>query len=327
MRSSLPSVSVIITVHKRTAFLPHAIDSVLGQSYRDFEVIVVEDGSETAKETVERYGERIRYVWQPQQGVGPARNAGARVAQGAWLSFLDDDDYWAREKLERQMELAADWPDLGFIHCDYLDVEDETIRPRWHSYAPEEVPSGWVTGPLFLRFMGLPSTVMVRRDAFNRVGGFDPGVRFSEDYDCWLRLSTVCPFGYLAEPLVMRRRHRGSLSDNEGAIDNGTLDVLTRALAYTPTLWDECGTEAVKDCLHDLHFRCGRRLMWENDLRAARAYLLRSWRFRPLRLLPLALAIATLCPPSLIAIGRRMRKGFRGRMTALRADQAPGEPT
>jgi glycosyltransferase involved in cell wall biosynthesis len=321
---SSPRVSVIITVHKRVAFLPEAIDSVLGQSYQDFEVIVVEDGSDTAKETVERYGERVRYVWQAQKGVGPARNTGARVAAGAWLAFLDDDDWWAPQKLERQIALAQEWPDLGVIHTEYVDVEDGTIQPRWHTYAPHEMPSGWVTGALFLRFMGLPSTVMVRREAFDRVGGFNPGVRFSEDYDLWLRLSTICPFGYLAEPLVMRRRHRGSLSDNERAVDVATAALLTHTLAVVPTLWDECGADAVKDCLHRLHLRCGRLLFWENRHPEAREHLLTAWQLRPLRPLAPAYALASLWPAPLLALARRVTAPLRKWLTPRLAKRRAG---
>jgi glycosyltransferase involved in cell wall biosynthesis len=321
MSSGDPRVSVLIPTYRRATHLALAIDSALAQTCQDLEIIVVEDGSHIAAEVVGKYGSRVRYEWQPNGGVAAARNTAARVSRGEWLAFLDDDDVWFPEKLERQLALAECFPSLGLVYTHYLDVE-EAARPKRRSVPTSEERSGWVTAALFLRFFGLPSTVMVRRADFERVGGFDASLRFCEDYDLWLRLSRMCPFGYLAEPLVGYRRQSGSLSDNDLAVDSGSLTVLERFLSYSPTLWDECGPRQVRRRLAAIHFRCGQMLFWNDNLLSARRHFLEAWRLEPRELRRLALALGTTLPVGMVARLRALKHRLRpgGLVTAHTLD-------
>jgi glycosyltransferase involved in cell wall biosynthesis len=164
-----PRVSVLVTAYRRPAFLAEAIESVLAQTFTDFEVIVLEDGSHDGEAIARSYGDRVRYVWQPNQGLAAARNAAAAMADGEWLAFLDDDDRWLPEKLAQQMALSRHVPGLDVIHTNSYALVDGGVRPRRGRRTPGEVPSGWVTAELFLGYFGLPSTLMVRRSLFEQV--------------------------------------------------------------------------------------------------------------------------------------------------------------
>jgi glycosyltransferase involved in cell wall biosynthesis len=184
----MPRVSVIIAAYKHASFIGEAIDSVLASSYRDFEIIVVNDGSPDETEEVLRpyiESDRIRYIWQDNQGVAAARNHGAAEARGEYLAFLDDDDCWPPDKLEWQVA-AMDTCDSVMV-AGINDSERLPLSVDVPSKAPPFVPS---TYDFFKRNMiGSPGQTLIRRTAFEAVGGFDPEIWGTDDYDLWLRLS------------------------------------------------------------------------------------------------------------------------------------------
>ncbi len=306
--SASPRVSALVTAYRRPELLAEAVESVLAQTFDDFELIVLEDGSRDCEPAIRRYGDRVRYQWQPNAGQAAARNAAARLARGEWLAFLDDDNRWLPEKLARQVALARHFPDLGVVHTDFFDLVEGTLRRRRGVIAPEEMPSGWVTGPLFLSFFGLPSTVMVRRAVFERAGGFYGRFPVCEDYNLMLRLSRLCPFGYLGEPLVAHRLHGGSVSHDQLATTLDTLAVLEDFLASYPALVDECGAHLVARRLATLHHRSGRHLLWKDDFAGARRHLATAWRLEPRRLSSLAYLASTCLPAPAVRISRAVKR-------------------
>lgn len=186
----MPRVSVIIPAYHHAAFIGESIDSVLAQTYRDFEIIVVNDGSpDNTEEIIRPYIDSglIRYVWQENQGVAAARNQGAALAQGDYLSFLDDDDWWPPDKLEWQVA-AMDLPSVVMLG----GVNDAERLP-----APMEVMARakyqtLKTADFFKRNpFGSPGQIMIRRSAFESVGGFDAEIWGVDDYDLWIRLSCL----------------------------------------------------------------------------------------------------------------------------------------
>jgi hypothetical protein len=215
------------------------------------------------------------------------------------------------EKLARQIQLIEEFPSLGLVHTDFFDLVEGVLRPRAAHLPAREVPSGWVTGRLFLSFFGLPSTMMVRRALFDRAGGFDSTYPVCEDYDLLLRLSRLGQFGYLGEPLVAHRLHAGSVSDKEVALVADTLSVLERFLEQYPGLREECGGQAVAERLADLHQRQGPRLFWQDDFVAARRHLYAAWRLRPERLSSLALLLAARLPAPAIRATRALKRSWR----------------
>jgi glycosyltransferase involved in cell wall biosynthesis len=292
-----PLVSAIIPTFRRADFLPRAIESVLAQRYRPVEVIVVEDGSRAAEDVVARYGDQVRYVWQENQGPSVARNRGATVARGSWLAFLDDDDFWLPERLELQMALVRDCPSLGFIHGNYFWFRNGARESRPES-GIRSVPSGWVTQELVLnRFSVATSTTLVRRDAFWRIGGFDPAYRVVQDYDLWVRLSLVCQFGYLATPLACYQADAEESSAVQRQKALALADILEAFVAKNRQVCRRWPQGRLRRCLHNVHLRAAQVHLWADDLGIARAQFLKAWAWAPWRAATLGYALACTTGP------------------------------
>lgn len=177
--SSMPSVSVVIPAYNSAGCIRRAIDSALAQTATPIEIIVVDDGSkDDTAEVVGTYPEPVRLVRQENGGPGAARNHGVRVARGEWIGLLDADDAWLPHKLVTQLELTKD-PKAGVVHAAVV------------SGATQDIPERATFERLWARNVVKTSTVLVRKSAFEEVGGFDEdraliGV---EDYNLWLRLA------------------------------------------------------------------------------------------------------------------------------------------
>jgi glycosyltransferase involved in cell wall biosynthesis len=206
-----PRVSVCIPTFNRCAMLREALQSVFRQTFRDFETIVVDDGSTdgTSEMLAVEYGGAVRAIRQSNAGDGSARNRAVREARGGLIAFLDSDDLWVPEKLERQVRLLDDRPEVAVVYSPKKTVDmhgREIHPPRRTCYR------GQVTGYLFADvFIATPS-VVCRRELFTRVGLFSEQLKTASDYDFWLRASIDHAFDYVAEPLVICRRHGGNLS-------------------------------------------------------------------------------------------------------------------
>jgi len=209
----MPKVTVIIPTYNRREYVQEAIDSVLTQTYTDFEVIVIDDGSVdgTGEALRTRYGDRIRYVWQENQGESMARNRAIEMTQGTYIAFLDSDDMWLPDKLARQVPVLECQPSAGMVFCQswIIDASGQRIgeRPfgsnlKLSDLSFEEMSFG-------NRISG-PSTTLIRRTALDRIGGFDSQIHFGEDWDLWLRMELHYQFAFIPEPLVLIRRHRGA---------------------------------------------------------------------------------------------------------------------
>lgn len=205
-----PRVSVIIPTFNCDSYLPEAIDSVLAQTYQDFELIVVDDGStDHTAEILQGYGDRLRAFHQSNQGVAAARNHGIRKAYGEWIAFLDADDIFLPDKLAAQMQLAMTHSELGMIHSGWRRVDSQgkllmVVEP-WHQI-PELTLESW------LRWKPvLPSAMLFRRYWLEQAGGFDPRFPPAEDTELVLRLSLLgCQAKWLPQTTVNYRQHSSS---------------------------------------------------------------------------------------------------------------------
>ncbi|MFM7427887.1 MAG: glycosyltransferase family 2 protein, partial [Elainella sp.] len=205
-----PRVSVVIPAYNCADYLPAAIESVLAQTYRDFEIIVVDDGSTDATpEVLHRYGNQLVAISQANQGVALARNHGIQIAQGEWVAFLDADDLFLPDKLAAQMALAEANPALGLIHSGWQRVDSQgrflmDVEP-W-----QQVPD--LTLESWLRWKPvLPSAMLFRRDWLERSGGFDPRFPPAEDTELVLRLALMgCEAAWLRQITVKYRQHESS---------------------------------------------------------------------------------------------------------------------
>jgi glycosyltransferase involved in cell wall biosynthesis len=209
-----PGVSVIIPTFNRANVISETIDSVLAQTYRDIEIIIVDDGStdDTAKK-LSIYGDRIRIVYQQNAGTSAARNRGIEVSNAKLIAFQDSDDLWKPTKLERQVSLLSRLD--SSVPCCLCNAIMQNLYGDGRELLSFDI-SGissqyqeglWlnVTEVLASRSVLFNQTVAVRRAALEKVGGFDADLRTAEDYDLSLRLSLEGPWGFIAEPLTIWR--------------------------------------------------------------------------------------------------------------------------
>lgn len=217
-QAPLPTISVIITCYNYGNYIHYCLDSVLAQTYTDFEIIVVDDGStDNTPDVMTRYqrSKNIHYVRQKNAGQANAKNRGITEAKGDYIAFLDADDIWKMDKLEKQIKLF-DKQSVGvvFSRSSYMDkngkklnfaVTGKYLQPR----------SGIVSKWLFLdNFVPFSSSV-VRRECFETLGGFDKSIPMGIDWDMWLRFSTKYEFAFVDEPLLIYRiGHPGQMSKN-----------------------------------------------------------------------------------------------------------------
>jgi glycosyltransferase involved in cell wall biosynthesis len=202
-----PRVSVVIPTYNSDRYLATAIDSALGQTYRDHEIIVVDDGStDQTSRILEAYGDRIRPLRQPNQGVAIARNSGIAAARGEFVAFLDADDVFLPDKLTAQVAVFDADPELGIVHSGWQRVNDQgtpllTVEP-WHT-VPQLTLETWLRWKPIL-----PSAMMIRRDWLERSGGFDPRFPPAEDTELILRLALMgCRAAWLRQVTVYYRQH------------------------------------------------------------------------------------------------------------------------
>jgi glycosyltransferase involved in cell wall biosynthesis len=210
--------------------LPRALDSVNKQTFSDWELIVVDDGStDGTDEMILRDYPAVRFHRQEHTGVSSARNAGVALASGAWVAFLDSDDAWLPEKLELQLSGLADEPQLRLSHTDEIWVRNGRRVNQPKEYAK----SG---GYIYRRCLPLccicPSSVLIRRDLFDEIGGFDETFPVCEDYDLWLRITAREPVHYLDQALVRKYGgHEDQLSTTTWGLDRFRTRALEQILS------------------------------------------------------------------------------------------------
>ncbi len=220
------SVSVIIPVYNGARFIAETLKSILAQTAPPAEVIVVNDGStDNTVSVVEEFGDSVTLISTPNGGECAARNTGASRAKGNWLAFCDADDLWLPTKLEKQLRLANEIPEIHCVITDYAEIANGVVANRSHfSWAPknfwlpEQHAAGFIvrepiTGKLTTFQPGISSTPLVKRDFYLKVGGFDAQeTQWAPDTCFHFRCLSVVPFGVVPEVLMHYRRHPGALS-------------------------------------------------------------------------------------------------------------------
>ena len=226
----MPRVSVIIPTYNRIRFLEEAIRSVLNQTFRDFELIVIDDGStDCTPHVLQRWGDQIRWMRQTNSGVSRARNVGIRAARGRYLSFLDSDDLWLREKLEAQVSFLDANPHYAVCYTDEVWIR------RGRRVNPKEIHrkfSGWIFDRCLPLCIISPSSAMMRREVIDTVGGFDEDLPVCEDYDLWLRIASRFPIFFLDEKMIIKRGgHADQLSNRSWGNDRYRVLALEKQLS------------------------------------------------------------------------------------------------
>ena len=224
----MPTVSVIIPAYNAADFISETIEAALAQTYRDFEVIVVNDGStDDTMARLHEFGSRIRVHEQSNSGVATARNTGVKIATGSWIAFLDSDDLWMPRKLERQLAQS----DALMRYTDRLNIGARGDLPELQSLV-----TPMYDGDVFELLMMegnfiTSSSVLVQRQVFEQMNGFFTGLNGTEDWDLWLRIAERHRIGLCTEPLVSYRFHPGGISRNYRKMGRERQQVIARALA------------------------------------------------------------------------------------------------
>lgn len=212
-------ISVIIPTFNRAQEVDRALQSVFKQSFKPHEIIVVDDGStdETAKLIKQCYTGSVRYVYQSNSGVSRARNRGVSCAQGNWIAFLDSDDEWLPEKLLRQISSLSENPSISFCHTDEIWIRHgKRINPM-HKHRKQ---GGWIYEKCLPLCVISPSSVLIKKDIFETLGGFDESLPACEDYDYWLRYCCRYPVLFVEEPLLIKHGgHSDQLSKKYWGLD------------------------------------------------------------------------------------------------------------
>ncbi len=210
-----PSVSVIIPTYNRGWTLRAAVDSVLAQTYRDFELIVVDDGStDDTAEILQSYGPDIQVLRQANAGVSAARNAGVRLAKGAFIAFLDSDDRWLPDKLGVQVDFFTSHPEAVICQTEEIWIrKGKRVNPK----KVHQKPSGRIFKASLALCLVSPSAVMLHKALFDEIGRFDEALPACEDYDLWLRVSARYPVHLVEPPLIIKNGgHADQLSRMPG---------------------------------------------------------------------------------------------------------------
>jgi glycosyltransferase involved in cell wall biosynthesis len=221
------TVSVVIPAYNAESTLAETVNSVLAQTFTDFEVIVVNDGSRDATAAIAgSYGPRVRCISKENEGQSVARNVGIRAAEGQLIALLDHDDLWRPDKLERQVSLM-ETSGAGAVYTD-LDVIDAHGRlghlPRRRSN--DDYCQGLLLYSTIVA--GTPSSFLGIRELLLEDGGFDPRFSSCTDLDMWLRLSRRTTFAFVDAPLTIRREHGANLSKNVRQMEIETFAVLDK---------------------------------------------------------------------------------------------------
>jgi glycosyltransferase involved in cell wall biosynthesis len=234
--------SVIIPTYNRAALLPRAMSSVLGQNYQKFDLWIVDDGSsddtpEIVREFQSRESGRIHYVRTDNRGVSAARNLGAQLSGGQWLAFLDSDDEWLPAKLEKQRQFIQENPEIKIVHGEELWIR----RGKRVNAKKIHQKSG---GRIFQRCLKLcllsPSAVILRRDLYQELGGFDENFPVCEDYDLWLKITARHQVGFILDPIIVKYGgHVDQLSAKFKAMDYWRVKAMHALFKEGPPITDE----------------------------------------------------------------------------------------
>jgi glycosyltransferase involved in cell wall biosynthesis len=202
------SVSVVIPVFNAARHLDATLASVFAQTFTNLEIVAVDDGSaDRSLEILARHGDRVRLVQQANAGSAVARNRGVEEARGTWIAFLDADDLWSPDKVQRQLDECRELP-WSYTDSVFLGGVNDGRRDSELSGKPR----GHVLEALVRGNFISTSTVMIRREVFLASGGFDASLRSIQDWECWIRIAAAHPIGYVDAPLMKYRVHSTSTS-------------------------------------------------------------------------------------------------------------------
>jgi glycosyltransferase involved in cell wall biosynthesis len=295
-----PTVSVIIPSYNCELYIAETLESILNQTFKDVEIIVVDDGStDKTRQLVTSYGTSVRLVTQTNAGVCAARTRGIREAAGQYVCLMDHDDYWLPDKLALQVEQMQRHPDAGLVYSTFAwwhpGLDGVFPNPRNYKDEPfgdviDEEFSGWIYHLLLLDCWVLTSSALIRSEVFDKCGAFDESLPYSEDWDLWLRIAREYPFIKLKKALTLYRQH-----PRQGNLMARNIDYRTELLSRVVARWGLCSPDGrcitkrqFREAISRYHMEFGIRHLLAGNMRIANHSFLKSWLISPARLKRLA---------------------------------------
>lgn len=210
-------ISIIIPAYNSAKYISLAVKSVLNQTYQDFELLIIDDGStDNTKEIIESFKDkRIEYIYQNNTGAASARNTGIKKAKGEYIAFLDADDRWKPDKLARQIKEITCNPETAMIYSAieiiYEEISD-TKTVRFKKYNNNDFIKSLLVDPF--KSIPLPSTVLIKKSSLHKAGEFNSDYFTGEDWDLWLRVASFGECRYIDEVLVTKLTHSSSITNS-----------------------------------------------------------------------------------------------------------------
>lgn len=312
----MPKVSVIISTHNRANFICQAVECVLGQTFKDIEIIVVDDGStDNTREALLKYASAILYIYQENKGRAEARNAGVRLAKGEYIAFLDDDDIWLADKLAKQAAYLDTRGDIGLVHT-FSEIIDENghLLPRETKKRAKlykkSIKIGYAYEGMIKLGIMFTSSVMLRKKCFDRVGLFDRAIVAFEDWDLYLRVALYYGIGIIKEPLVKYRAHSNQTLKKE--FISGRINTSLKHLALLGSY--NYNSTAKRRIARNFYIHLAKAYYMDGDYVLCRQYILKTLRINPFLLFSegwlLIHLLATLLPPVLLTAIRFLKNVF-----------------
>ncbi|MBU4480618.1 glycosyltransferase family 2 protein, partial [Patescibacteria group bacterium] len=278
-----PTVSVIIPTYNRAHLIDRSIQSVLNQTYQDFELIVVDDGStDNTEDIIRQFQEkdkRIKYIKHDKnKGGSAARNSGIKMSCGDYIAFLDSDDEWQSKKLEKQIKHLNKNHFESFIsYTGYIRVNNEGDRSVFTPIKHGDI----YNDQLWNDYVSPTSAVMVKNICFKKVGLFDESLPARQDYDMWLRLSKHYTFDYIIEPLVIiYDTNKGAISNNIIARKKGENIIRLKIIKQTKNI----SIIKQRRILANHYYQAGRYFCGKFGTRLGREELFRAIQFWPFKI-------------------------------------------
>jgi glycosyltransferase involved in cell wall biosynthesis len=326
IQSLTPRVSVIIPTYNRAAYLREAIDSVLGQTFVDFELIVVDDGStDNTKEVVASIEDsRIFYKYQENSGVAAARNTGITISKGEYIAFLDSDDVWLPHNLEIKVRSLDTHPAAGLVCSDAYILDSHfchILGRRWHNRELHD----WVDIKIAIKYplqtmlrrgcFITPQACVMRRKVFNLTGYFDESLSTHEDWDLFIRIIQNFPIEILDTPLLKIRRHENSLSANWDKMYFGAINVLNKAISSQILSAEEL--YLIKRRLAYTHYSYGKSLILNGMTNTGRQKMVESLKIHPAQIRPYLFFITSLFGDRFIVLIKSLAKTTRNNAAVI----------
>jgi len=271
-----PAVTVIIPIYNRAYLLGRAIQSVLNQSYQDFEIISVDDGSTDNTEEVVRSfkDERIKYIQHKEnKGAAAARNTGVMAARSEYIAFQDSDDEWLHEKLEKQIKIfEVSSPEVGVVYTDMWKI---TANKRMCFHSPNIMPKDKIIYQQALdygvRYIGI-QTVLMKKECFDKVGLFDERLPRYIDLELFIRLSKYFYFYHIKEPLL-------NYYDTKNGISSNTMALVTARKTILDKYFEDI--KKSKRVLSNHYVGIGASLCSNKELKNGRHYFIKAMKVYP----------------------------------------------